>query len=45
MAGGVFIDHRGVIIGAYYFNVGIGMAFLAEISAFIQGINYAYQHR
>ena len=33
----------GVVIGAYYFDIGIGTAFLAEISALIQGIEYAHQ--
>ena len=41
--GGVFRDHMGVVIGAYCFNVGIGMAFLAEISTLIQGIEYVHQ--
>ena len=34
----------GVVIGAYCFDVGIGTAYLAEILALIQGIEYAY-HR
>ena len=42
-SGGVFRNHMGVVIGAYCFDVGIGTAFLAEISALIQGIEYAHQ--
>ena len=34
-AGGVFRDHRGVVIGAYYFDIGICTAFLAEILTLI----------
>ena len=30
-ARGVFRDHKGVVIGAYCFNVGLGTTFLAEI--------------
>ena len=41
-AGGVFRDHMGFVIGAYCFDVEIGTAFLAEISALIQGIEYAH---
>ena len=40
--GGVNRDHDGVVIGAYCFDVGIGTTFLAEISAFIQGVEFAY---
>ena len=43
-AGGVFKDHKGVVIGALCFNVRIGKAFLAEILTFIQGIEFAFQH-
>lgn len=43
VAGGVFRDHRRVVIGAYYFDVGVSMTFFAEISVIIQGIEYAHQ--
>lgn len=40
---GAFSDiTEGVVIGAYYFDVRISTAFLMEISAFIQIIEYAY---
>ena len=42
-AGGVFRNHKGVVIGAYCFDVGMGTAFLAEISTLIQGMDYTYQ--
>ena len=42
-ARGVFRDHMGVVVGTYCFDIGIGTGFLAEISALIQGIEYAYR--
>ena len=42
-AGGVFRDHKEVVIGSYCFDIGISTTFLVEISALIQDIEYAYQ--
>lgn len=38
-----FQRSRGVVIGAYYFDLEIGMAFFVEILALIQGIEYVHQ--
>ena len=40
--GGVFPDYTGSVIGAYYFDVGVGTTFFAEISTMIHGIEHAY---
>ena len=40
---GAFRDHMRVVIGAYCFDIRIGTTFLAEISALIQGIKFAFR--
>lgn len=37
-AKGIIRDHRGTFVGAYFFNVSVGTAFIAKISTVIQGI-------
>lgn len=38
----IFKNNRGSVIGTYSFDVGISTALFAEISAVIQGIEYAH---